>query len=317
VEDLLSESKSQVSSVLHDIKGFSPGSLDPLQRQRLLEDAQKAINSSVKLMPSKKSSSAMMLQEEGAKNERDWTSVPDSENMAERLKRDAEDALGESRRSMSSLESQKGGETGEIGGSSGDENDDDDEKSSGNDGERKRQDREAEAILARVMDECEFELAYEPERTTSTPPSRPENASKHTPDTKSSTSPSLPSVPTSLPQLLPEAEPEPDPNSFEAEIAARMAALSNKGTDSLGLPSAPTTLPSKAANKPPPPPEVPYWCVICNDDATILCTGCQEDFGGEAQDALYCARCWREGHFGREADEEARGHEWVKFKRPK
>ena len=82
----------------------------------------------------------------------------------------------------------------------------------------------------------------------------------------------------------------------------------------LALPSAPTSSParkSKAATKSNLPKftdeEIDTWCVICNDDATVRCLGCDGD--------LYCAKCWREGHVGPDVGFEERTHRWVKYRR--
>lgn len=39
------------------------------------------------------------------------------------------------------------------------------------------------------------------------------------------------------------------------------------------------------------------WCCICNEDAVLACTGCDED--------LYCQACWVQGHIEMDTDERA------------
>lgn len=51
--------------------------------------------------------------------------------------------------------------------------------------------------------------------------------------------------------------------------------------------------------------EMASWCIICNDDATLKCLGCDGD--------LYCQTCWWEGHKGESAGLEERRHKAVVF----
>lgn len=112
----------------------------------------------------------------------------------------------------------------------------------------------------------------------------------------------LPSAPTSIP-TIPSA-PTADP-------------VSTTSTSTL-LPSAPTFAPSskspgtitssKASQAPTAKytdEEIETWCIICNDDATVRCLGCDGD--------LYCDSCWTEGHRGEDAGFEERMHKAVRF----
>lgn len=72
------------------------------------------------------------------------------------------------------------------------------------------------------------------------------------------------------------------------------------------LPSAPTFQPSLKSSTPKSThptftdEEMETWCIICNDDATLVCLQCDGD--------LYCQRCWVEGHQGESAGFEERSH---------
>ncbi|KAJ8066042.1 hypothetical protein OCU04_005135 [Sclerotinia nivalis] len=127
----------------------------------------------------------------------------------------------------------------------------------------------------------------------------------------------LPSAPSTLP------EPSRKSIDFEEDITARLAALkglSSSPSDPLGLPSAPSTKPveklakpskgaleSKGGLKKYTDEEMDTWCIICQDDATAQCVGCEGD--------LYCARCWKEGHMGVDAGWEFKRHQWRKWER--
>lgn len=137
---------------------------------------------------------------------------------------------------------------------------------------------------------------------------------------------SLPAVPTELVDPAPTSGPAPrdgaDP--FESSIAARLAALKGAGapiihTDSLGLPSAPTFRPED--NTPTPKGRLAArsgytdadqktWCIVCLEDGTIRCLGCDD---GTGVGDVYCARCWKEMHVGPSAGYDERGHAWEKF----
>ena len=84
--------------------------------------------------------------------------------------------------------------------------------------------------------------------------------------------------------------------------------------EGLELPSAPTTAPTRkekanAKAKPPTDQEIETWCVICCNDASVKCFGCDKD--------VYCWGCWREGHMGEDAGLEEKAHVWERYKRPK
>lgn len=135
---------------------------------------------------------------------------------------------------------------------------------------------------------------------------------------------SLPAVPTELADPAPTSGPVPsgrDP--FESSIAARLAALKGAGapiihTDALGLPSAPTFRPEDNAPAPKrlvaksgyTDADQKTWCIVCLEDGTIRCLGCDDDGGGGD---VYCARCWKEMHVGPSAGYDERGHAWEKF----
>ncbi|PSN63461.1 hypothetical protein BS50DRAFT_577204 [Corynespora cassiicola Philippines] len=120
---------------------------------------------------------------------------------------------------------------------------------------------------------------------------------------------SLPSAPTSLPNIP--ADDLKKTQDLEDALTARLAALSSPASDSLGLPSAPSFPPAK---KPPKiqsslakftDEEIETWCIICSDDATLKCIGCDGD--------LYCQKCWMEGHKGEAAGMEERRHRAVLY----
>ncbi|KAB5584751.1 hypothetical protein GE09DRAFT_1209397 [Coniochaeta sp. 2T2.1] len=192
-------------------------------------------------------------------------------------------------------------------------------------------------VLSRALDEAELGRSLNPQQhaeeaaqhTASPPPgqsSKPPSSSSQPPNpqtsniqlsTTSNDPLSLPTVPSALVDPV-----DPPPLDFESSIAARMSRLSGvsygtSGTDSFGLPSAPSFNPDSRAEQKPgyagrlgggyTDEDQKSWCVVCLEDATVRCEGCDGDG--------YCSRCWREMHVGPRAGWDERGHRWVRFER--
>ncbi|KAH8596749.1 hypothetical protein B0O99DRAFT_509483 [Bisporella sp. PMI_857] len=177
--------------------------------------------------------------------------------------------------------------------------------------------REVQDIVAKLLDEINLEKSEDSEATEEHPSNGPKEIFY--------TSLNLPSTPSDLtsPTTMATASESKNKRSrksieFESNIAARMGALSglsapSKDTDSLGLPSAPTFKPADkpvrgVTKKNIPDSESDGWCIICTDDATVKCSGCDGD--------LYCGRCWSEGHRGEDVGYEFKTHKWCKLKKP-
>ena len=153
------------------------------------------------------------------------------------------------------------------------------------------EDEEAVAYLQQILDEIELEKNDEQHIDNhSTPPTEPSNLLD------------LPSTPTDLPSLP--SHPTSDLGEpFLALPSAPTAAPTRKAVPAKGTKAAKEgyTLPSYTVE------DIESWCSICNDDATLRCTGCDGD--------LYCAKCWRESHVGPDARLEEKSHKWVKYER--
>jgi hypothetical protein len=89
----------------------------------------------------------------------------------------------------------------------------------------------------------------------------------------------------------------------------------------ISLPSVPSAAPRSQASRvvdsanillprgEPKDADVESWCIICCDDATLRCLGCDGD--------LYCGNCWNEGHRGPDVGPEERSHRALNFVKDK
>ncbi len=175
-------------------------------------------------------------------------------------------------------------------------------------------DREAEEYLERIMDEISHENAtsHQNEETDDPPPAYHEAESNihHLPSSSTADLPSTPSKDPTLPPIPPSSPQNPSTSSNPDSdlLTTRYSSLS------LALPSVPTTLPKPSPFPGPRPSdtgtthtdaEVSTWCIICLDDATLQCIGCDGD--------LYCRNCWIEGHRGESAGPEERRHRAMEY----
>lgn len=216
--------------------------------------------------------------------------------------------------------------------------DKDDQSDDDSDGEEMT--AKVKQVLLRALDEAELDRspsAQGPDRDEAhaaplkqeeAGPPNPSPPQDQPPKTDDTADPfSLPAVPSQLVDPAPSASrDDSEPADFESSIAARMAALKGVSygapgdTDAFGLPQAPSFNPDERAAEQHKPPsfggwlhgnytdeDQKTWCVVCLEDATIKCIGCDDD--------VYCGRCWRDMHVGPRAGYDERGHQWVKFVR--
>ncbi|KAM0441285.1 hypothetical protein ACHAPT_000594 [Fusarium lateritium] len=174
--------------------------------------------------------------------------------------------------------------------------------------------KDVDDVIARFRDEVELEAALNKDK-----PSEPESdeeeeqAGKDTPS--KDTDLALPDLPSNL-DTLPSA-PSASARAGSADIddiTARLAALrapSPSASDSLSLPSVPTSRPSGTpvnrltTRTNYTDDDMDSWCTVCLEDATLRCPGCDDD--------VYCTRCWREMHIGPNAGFDERSHKAVQF----
>jgi len=164
---------------------------------------------------------------------------------------------------------------------------------------------EADELLARILDEVKHEPPP-PYEDHEQPPEHEDapsgdDAEQHH-DVTSALGRSgldLPTTPSKLPDpVVPTAE-----SNQDEDLASRFAGLS--------LPSVPTGMKSAKPSTPAKPSagftdeDIDTWCIICNDDATVRCIGCDGD--------LFCNNCWMEGHRGEDAGMEERKHKAVQY----
>ncbi|KLU88591.1 hypothetical protein MAPG_07577 [Magnaporthiopsis poae ATCC 64411] len=210
-----------------------------------------------------------------------------------------------------------------LDGEDGDDKNDDD-----SDGEEIR--READDALLRALDELSLETTRLPAASADAKPSSglgagdPEGGSKPGAGEGEDEDFSLPTPPSTLPPAFEEEDGTEKGRrrrrgsaDFEADFSSRLARLRGErgaavAADELGLPSVPSYKPGDVDKTTRLTTRTGYtdddvknWCILCLEDATCRCEGCDDD--------VYCERCWWGMHVGPSADYDARGHRRWKF----
>jgi len=199
--------------------------------------------------------------------------------------------------------------------SSGDNSEDD------SDGETMS--RDVERLLAQVRDEISIDNKDPNAKDGAAAPNEASTTSDSVhPDL------TLPGVPSSQPVDPTTDQAEDDggggtaresPDFFEKDITTRLASLRGLGSgvnlDPFGFPTAPQFKPEDRSASTAASlitkrggytdEDQKTWCIVCLDDATVRCVGCDND--------VYCSRCWKDMHSGPSAGYDERGHKWVKF----
>jgi hypothetical protein len=162
----------------------------------------------------------------------------------------------------------------------------------------------ADEYIAQALAEAELEKKHNPPSAESSEEAAEhedtDEANQESTETNPSSLLDLPSAPQSAP--VTDSTPVPD----EDDLTARLTALSLPRTPSAAPKTKPKSKKTKTDNLPKYTDEdIDSWCVICNEDATLRCLGCEGD--------LYCAECWNEGHRGPDAGFEEKRHKAVVY----
>ncbi|KAL8304983.1 hypothetical protein RB597_004059 [Gaeumannomyces tritici] len=231
------------------------------------------------------------------------------------------------------LEKAELGEAAGLGEEGEDKNDDD------SDGEEMR--READEALLRALDELSLEGTRPPAPEAGTGPEHPGGAEDGGRSAAAAGAGgdedgefSLPTPPSTLPPPVSGEEGggagkgrRRGSADFEADFSSRLARLkagrdagapaaaaaaADDDDDELGLPSVPSYKPGDVGKTTRLTTKTGYtdddvesWCILCLEDATCRCEGCDDD--------VYCEQCWWGMHVGPSADYDARGHRRWKF----
>ena len=167
---------------------------------------------------------------------------------------------------------------------------DHDSSESETDKQKRSVEDEANEVLDRLLDEAQHESVKDASSSVVTKDDLPAR-----PLATDAFNLELPSTPSQDPKSAPASSADVD-----ADLSSRFASLS--------LPSVPSTMKSATTTASKPgftDEEIESWCIICNDDATLQCIGCDGD--------LYCTNCWVEGHRGEDAGYEERKHKAVQY----
>lgn len=183
--------------------------------------------------------------------------------------------------------------------------------------------RDVEDVISKALADAESGEADEAGEAKDEPgvESESQTGEPREPEDKDDPALTLPSVPADLPSPTSPPQNVPSTGSFDDDMARRMAALKNfkprqPPSDSLDLPSVPTFHPADKSppERPKPAGRVGFtdedaktWCVVCLEDGTLICPGCEDD--------VYCSRCWYEMHEGPAAGFDERGHKALRFNR--
>lgn len=199
----------------------------------------------------------------------------DEEHQARELMRQAQIVLKKEQRAEAQDGSERQGETDQTLDRSDEEN------------ENARDEQDVAEITEKAF--AQARIDQQDEDQTGGSDSGPSDTATHHDDDENDGSFSLPSAPTELRAVSPPSAPPDEATTVLPSAPTFHPALKSSASMTHGFTD----------------DDIETWCIICNDDATLRCAGCDGD--------LYCQLCWAEGHLGESAGFEERRHRAEQF----